>query len=142
MFAEKDHDKILDLLYNELDNVYKKNKNKSVVKKAYALAAEAEKHKDYTTTPTLSVNPTSSKLTETTDRKYYKSKALTATAKNNTTNITLTLKNAPEGAKIIGSNGNGKTTIKSGEKFYVRIPYEKVKSSKSFTTAKRLCPDV
>lgn len=26
MFAEKDHDKILDLLYNELDNVYKKNK--------------------------------------------------------------------------------------------------------------------
>lgn len=26
MFAEKDHDKILDVLYNELDNVYKKNK--------------------------------------------------------------------------------------------------------------------
>lgn len=99
--------------------------------KANKLIKEAKKNSNYSTTPSVSIKPSSSSLDEV--GKYYKSKKLTITAKNIKKDFKVQLVDAPKGAQILSSKGEKKTTFKSGDVVYVKVPVANVSGKTTFS---------
>jgi len=107
---------------NFMHDEYKRNQGKDVVKKALALANEANNNKNWSSAPTLKLDLASINLTESSDRQSYKSSAIKAIAVNNTTNVSLSISGAPSGTKIVDGNGNTINSVKSNQAFYIVVP--------------------
>ena len=111
-------------------NTYKNNSKASVVKNANSLVATAKKNKNNTDkNPTVKVAKSSGTMTEVDNGKYFKSKVITVKLGNvSSASISVT---SP--AIVINGSGQKVTTVKNGSKVYVRVPANKVTSTKSFT---------
>ncbi|MEG1309653.1 MAG: SpaA isopeptide-forming pilin-related protein [Bacilli bacterium] len=98
---------------------YKTNHaNYSELKEAKALADRASSVQNKTIK--ISLNSNSSRMTLTTDNKYFISDKITITSNQD---VTLNLAvSANTGAVVIDSNGNAKNTVKNGDVVYVRMP--------------------
>ena len=126
-------------LWQYTDNYMPASYNGTDVRsKAKDLAKTAANNKNYTgKQPSVKLNASSTKLSETSDGNYYKSGVITVSV-SNAGNATIGLDdNAPSGAKVVDANNNAQTSFANGGKFYVIIPASNVTANKSFkVTAK------
>ena len=76
--------------------------------------------------PSLSISTSNTKLTKTSDGKYYQSELITITATAVSGKYSVKLSNAPSGTEVVDANGTAKTSFATNEKFRVRIPAGKV----------------
>ena len=104
---------------------------RSYVKKLVSGAKKA-KEKGYVK-PTLDVKASSSKMTLSSDGKYYVSKTINANAKNITGQYTVKLTSAPSGTIITDTKGNKQTKFSAGEKFLIKVPASKISEGKTVT---------
>lgn len=86
-------------------------------------------------TPTGSLSVSTGKLSLSSDKTYFISSPITLSTKTGTLSsiksLNVKLEGAPSGSKLVDKNGNTKTSFRSGDVFYVKVP----KSSLSSLTA-------
>ena len=115
---------------NFMHDEYKRNQGKDVVKKALALANEANNNKNWSSAPTLKLDLASINLTESSDRQSYKSSAIKASVAQNISSYKVTLTGAPSGTVITKNNTNtnytGEFTVNSNESFIIKVPKNSV----------------
>ena len=118
---------------NYMPEFYQNRSNYDVVRRANALATAAYNNRNYSS-PKASVKITTSstKWNETSDKKNFKSDALSVTIAN-AGNANLTLTSAPSGAKIVDLYGNTISMVANGGKFYILIPQSSVTSKTTMT---------
>ena len=111
-------------------DIYKKNENRAVIKKAINLAQQAEKHKnDKTVKTTIKVTNKKAKMSEVEKGKYFKSEAI----KINLTNLSSAKITVTSPATIVNSKNNQVKTVKNNDKVYVRVAASKLSKKKTFT---------
>ena len=99
------------------------------MKKLVSGAKEAKKN-GYSK-PSLNAKVSSTKMTLSSDKKYYVSKAIDANAKNIDGKYKVSVTSAPSGTIITDTNGNKQTSFKSNEKFLIKIPASKIAEGKT-----------
>ena len=115
---------------NYMPAVYKNHPGNSAVKKAKALASSAASHnKDNYKNPSVKLSTSSTKMSEVEKGKYFKSKAITVKLSN----VSSAKVSVTSPATIVNSSNKKVTTVKNGNKIYVRVPASKVTKSKSYT---------
>ena len=81
--------------------------------------------------PSLNAKVSSTKMTLSSDKKYYVSKAIDANAKNIDGKYKVSVTSAPSGTIITDTNGNKQTSFKTSEKFLIKIPASKIAEGKT-----------
>ena len=81
--------------------------------------------------PSLNAKVSSTKMTLSSDKKYYVSKAIDANAKNIDGKYKVSVTSAPSGTIITDINGNKQTSFKASEKFLIKIPASKIAEGKT-----------
>ena len=81
--------------------------------------------------PSLNAKVSSTKMTLSSDKKYYVSKAIDANAKNIDGKYKVSVTSAPSGTIITDTNGNKQTSFKASEKFLIKIPASKIAEGKT-----------
>ena len=99
------------------------------MKKLVSGAKEAKKN-GYSK-PSLNAKVSSTKMTLSSDKKYYVSKAIDANAKNIDGKYKVSVTSAPSGTIITDINGNKQTSFKASEKFLIKIPASKIAEGKT-----------
>ena len=99
------------------------------MKKLVSGAKEAKKN-GYSK-PSLNAKVSSTKMTLSSDKKYYVSKAIDANAKNIDGKYKVSVTSAPSGTIITDTNGNKQTSFKASEKFLIKIPASKIAEGKT-----------
>ncbi len=99
------------------------------MKKLVSGAKEAKKN-GYSK-PSLNAKVSSTKMTLSSDKKYYVSKAIDANAKNIDGKYKVSVTSAPSGTIITDTNGNKQTSFKTSEKFLIKIPASKIAEGKT-----------
>lgn len=99
------------------------------MKKLVSGAKEAKKN-GYSK-PSLNAKVSSTKMTLSSDKKYYVSKAIDANAKNIDGKYKVSVTSAPSGTIITDTNGNKQASFKSNEKFLIKIPASKIAEGKT-----------
>ena len=112
-------------------NNFHKSASSSNWSKANKLVSKAKKNSNYSTTPSVEFKVDSSSLSEIGN--YYVSSKITIIAKNIKKDLKVKLDNAPDGSKIVNSDGSAKTSFKDGDNFYVYVPTSSVDSKISFS---------
>ena len=114
---------------NHMVSIYKKNPNAKVVKEANALVAKAKKNKNnLEKNPSVKVSASTSKMSEVENGKYFKSGAITIKLGNvSSGSISVT---SP--AKVVNASGNKVSTVKNGQKVYVKVAASNITKKKSF----------
>lgn len=92
--------------------------------------AKAAKKQGYSS-PSLNAKISSTKMSLSSDSKYYVSKAVNANAKNITGNYKVSITSAPAGTIITDTNGNKKTSFGANEKFLIKIPSSSIGEGKT-----------
>ena len=81
--------------------------------------------------PSLNAKVSSTKMTLSSDKNYYVSKAIDANAKNIDGKYKVSVTSAPSGTIITDTNGNKQTSFKASEKFLIKIPASKIAEGKT-----------
>ena len=106
---------------------------KSYVYKLVQKALAAKNNPETVIEPSLSVNIPSSKMTLSSDSKYFVSDLILINAKNTESNYKVNLVNAPNGTLLKNINGLVKTEFQTNEGFMVYVPVTSLKDSISGT---------
>ena len=117
------------LYYNNyLPDTYKKNSSNDIVVKAKALAEKAKSHKnDSNETVKMTVTNSNKTMRIGAKKNYYKSDDVKVTL-TNADKYTVSITSGPKGTQILSSDAKVKSTFSKGEKFYIRVPAEKITS--------------
>jgi len=105
-----------------------KGKSSDVVKKINELVTGAKKA-SYVT-PTLKLNNPSTKLTLSSDGKYYVSQAMSVSTTGSVGKYTVSLSNAPSGTLVVNKNGSAQTSFATNETFIVKVPVANISGTK------------
>ena len=81
----------------------------------------------------ISAKVSSTKMTLSSDKKYYVSNRIDANAKNINGKYTVSLSSAPSGSIITDVNGNKKTSFASNQKFLIKVPASKIAEGKTIS---------
>lgn len=119
---------------SNLGNGYKSTGSDSYNMRKYVKklvdGAKTAKRKGYYK-PTLNLKVSDSKMTLSSDGKYYVSKSINANAKNITDKYTVQLTSAPSGTIITDVDGNKQTKFSKNEKFIIKVPASSIEEGKT-----------
>ena len=126
---------------SNLTNAYKSTGSDSYKLRKYVKnlvdGAKSAKKQGYLT-PSLNIKVSDSKMTLSSDGKYFVSQVIDANAKNITDKYTVKVTSGPEGTVITDVNGNLKTKFTKSEKFLIKIPSVKVEDGKTVTVSAKV----
>lgn len=105
----------------------------STVVQGVAKLVNAAKNASYST-PSLSLNSSSSTLSLSSDEKYYVSQTITVSASSLSGNYTVSLSGAPSGTFVTDTSGNTKTSFSASEGFIVKVPVSSITSTSTSLT--------
>ena len=83
--------------------------------------------------PSLDLTVSNTKMTLSSDKKYYVSKKINANAQNISDKFTVRLTSAPKGTIIVNTKGDKQTKFAPGEKFKIKVPASKIAEGKTVT---------
>lgn len=115
-----------------LPNYYQSNPNTATLKKAFQKVAEAEKNKEYQKGAVASIATSSTKLTLTEDKKYYKTELIT-TKLQSVTEPKLTITSEPKNIKFLNTSNQEITKVPTNGSFYILFPVENITKNVTFT---------
>lgn len=81
--------------------------------------------------PTINLTTDSTKMTLSSDKKYYVSNIINANAKNITDKYTVKIMSAPSGTIITNINGEKQTKFKDSERFLIKVPASNIEEGKT-----------
>ena len=120
----------------DLNSLNADNTRRKAIKNAAIRFLRDAKNNSSQSPVKMSISPTSSNLTLSSDKKYYVTETFTVKG-SGYDKYTVTLKNAPKGAQIYVPQNNvtkkSGDTINAGKSFYVRIPVANVTGDISFS---------
>ncbi|MDO5003480.1 MAG: SpaA isopeptide-forming pilin-related protein [bacterium] len=121
---------------NNLGNGYKSTGSDSYNLRGYVKSlvdgAKVAKNVGYVM-PTLNLTTDSTKMTLSSDKKYYVSNVINANAKNITDKYTVRITSAPTGTLITNVNGVNQTKFLPGENFKIKVPASSLEPGKTIS---------
>ena len=114
---------------NHMVSIYKQHPNAKVVKEANALVSKAKKNKNnLDKNPTVKVSASKTAMSEVENGKYFKSGAITVKL-GNVSSGTISVTSP---AKVVNASGSKVSTVKNGQKVYVKVAASNITKKKSF----------